>query len=264
MKLFNTSYIQLNHLPIMIHLLIFLNLFSSITSSPLQKRAYTPLPLGTIAPQGWLLEQLILQANALSGVMATSTFPGANTVNQSLWIGGNGQPKPYGSGVTQWLPYWTNGQIPLVELLVAANVTDRLDSTFDLINVCEDIVQYILAHTNKTNGWIGPYLNEPGDTNGHGLWDPLNMLRTLLNYAQAHPEHESSVVTAVVSHLTHTTELLNGGDPVIDWASTRWPTYVEIAQYVLDNFIEKYGTDPNVMVGLNLFLDPNTAAIDTY
>ena len=67
------------------------------------------------------------------------------------------------------------------------------------------------------------------------------MLRTLLNYAQAHPEHESSVVTAVVSHLTHTTELLNGGDPVIDWASTRWPTYVEIAQYILDNFIEKYG-----------------------
>ena len=125
-----------NRLPIMIHLLIILNLFSSITSSPLQKRAYTPLPLGTIAPQGWLLEQLILQANALSGVMATSTFPGANTVNQSLWIGGNGQPKPYGSGVTQWLPYWTNGQIPLIELLVSANVTDRLDSTFDLRQTC--------------------------------------------------------------------------------------------------------------------------------
>ena len=27
-------------------------------------------------------------------------------------------------------------------------------------------------------------LNEPGDNNGHGLWDPLNMLRSLMNYAQ--------------------------------------------------------------------------------
>ena len=37
---------------------------------------------------------------------------------------------------------------------------------------------------------IGPFLNEPGDANGHGLWDPLNMLRTLLNYAEAHPEQK--------------------------------------------------------------------------
>ena len=40
---------------------------------------------------------------------------------------------------------------------------------------------------------IGPFLNEPGDANGHGLWDPLNMLRTLLNYAEAHPEHERTI-----------------------------------------------------------------------
>ena len=38
---------------------------------------------------------------------------------------------------------------------------------------------------------IGPFLNEPGDANGHGLWDPLNMLRTLLNYAEAHPEQKN-------------------------------------------------------------------------
>ena len=29
--------------------------------------AWTPLPLGRLAPRGWLLEQLLLQANSLSG-----------------------------------------------------------------------------------------------------------------------------------------------------------------------------------------------------
>ena len=42
------------------------------------------------------------------------------------------------------------------------------------------IVDYILDHANRTNGWLGPYANEPGDTNGHGLWDPLNTVRALL------------------------------------------------------------------------------------
>ena len=39
--------------------------------------------------------------------------------------------------------------------------------------------------------WIGPYTNEPGDANGHGLWDPLNKLRSLFNYAETKPEENN-------------------------------------------------------------------------
>ena len=35
-------------------------------------------------------------------------------------------------------------------------------------------------------------------------------------------------------------------DPVIKWASTRWPTYVEIAQFLIDEYIPKYGSDTSV------------------
>jgi len=47
------------------------------------------------------LDQLVRQANSLSGFMAKSTFPGANTVNSSRWIGGDGSHQ---GGTTQWLP----------------------------------------------------------------------------------------------------------------------------------------------------------------
>ena len=56
----------------------------------LQPKAFELLPLGSTQPSGWLLNQLVLQANSLSGWMAVSTFPGADTVNSSLWIGGDG------------------------------------------------------------------------------------------------------------------------------------------------------------------------------
>jgi len=146
--------------------------------------AWAPLPLGSIVPGGWLLEQLLVQANALSGFMPRSTFPGADTVNQSLWVGGDA---PTGRGTDQWLPYWSNGNVPLVMLLRAAGpaALARLDPAADLPRVVDEMMEYVLSHTNKSSGWIGPMLNEPGDANGHGLWDPLNMLRSLLAYAEA-------------------------------------------------------------------------------
>lgn len=84
----------------------------------------------------------------------------------------------------QWLPYWTNGNVPLKELIVAAGAADRLDPEARLVETADDYVEYILAHTNRSSGWIGPFLNEPGDANGHGLWDPL-----YVSYAKYCPIH---------------------------------------------------------------------------
>eukprot|EP00729_Bicosta_minor_P010655 gene10655-21529_t len=53
----------------------------------LQPRAFELLPLGAVVPDGWLLNQLVIQANSLSGYLSVSTFPGADTVNTSAWTG---------------------------------------------------------------------------------------------------------------------------------------------------------------------------------
>ena len=203
--------------------------------------AWSPLPLGALAPQGWLLEQLITQANALSGFMPSSTFPGALDVNTSLWVGGN-----LTSGTDQWLPYWSNGNVPLLMLIRAANATGRLDPAARLEQVIDSMMAYVLGHVNKSSGWIGPNLNEPGDGQGHGLWDPLNMLRSLLMYAEGKPQYDRPVAAAVVGHLAAEFALLRT-DPVIKWASTRWPTFVQVCLYVIDRLVPRWGDDADVM-----------------
>ena len=45
--------------------------------------------------------------------MSKSTFPGAYNVNKSIWIGGPGWAFHHNM---QWLPYWMNGNTPLVGL----------------------------------------------------------------------------------------------------------------------------------------------------
>jgi hypothetical protein len=200
----------------------------------LAKKAFVPFQYGKVAPKGWLLGQLVRQANSLSGYMATSTFPGADHVNTSAWVGGDGKKA---GGTTQWLPYWTNGNVPLVALIRAAgpDAVKQLNSDLQLPAVVDQWMDYVLAHTNKTNGWIGPYVNEPGDNNGHGLWDPLNMLRSLIMHMEANPSLAKQVATATVAHLTQEAKLLLT-DPVYKWAQTRWPTFVEICHYVSYSF----------------------------
>ena len=186
--------------------------------------AWAQLPIRALAPDGWLLDQLVTQANGLSGYLPKSTFPGAEQVNASAWWGGGGDA-PFG-GTIQWLPYWANGNIPLLELIRNAGAESRLDADARLGAVVDAMVDTVLSRRNATTGWLGPYVNEPGDTNGHGLWDPLNMLRALLYYAEAHGEREAQIASAVVGHLGAEFVLLRS-DPVYKWASTRWPTFVQ-------------------------------------
>ena len=81
---------------------------------PLVERKYTPLPVGSITPTGWLLTQLQLQADGLSGHLA-QFWP---DVQKSVWIGGGGD-----GGLHERTPYWLNGIVPLAFLLRNANAT---------------------------------------------------------------------------------------------------------------------------------------------
>jgi hypothetical protein len=83
------------------------------TDATLAPRAFTPLPVGSITPKGWLLKQLKLQAEGLSGHLA-QFWPDVMT---SIWIGGKDD-----GGLHERVPYWLNGIVPLAFLLKNAQV----------------------------------------------------------------------------------------------------------------------------------------------
>eukprot|EP01064_Diplonema_japonicum_P018109 TRINITY_DN26800_c0_g1_i1.p1 TRINITY_DN26800_c0_g1~~TRINITY_DN26800_c0_g1_i1.p1 ORF type:complete len:757 (+),score=186.25 TRINITY_DN26800_c0_g1_i1:47-2272(+) len=85
---------------------------TTIEGSPLVPRN-TPLPVGSVTPKGWLLKQLTLQAEGLSGHLS-QFWP---DVMSSIWIGGQND-----SGLHERTPYWLNGVVPLSFLLKNAGV----------------------------------------------------------------------------------------------------------------------------------------------
>ncbi len=80
----------------------------------LEPNIYTALPTGSVTPRGWLLDQLTIQAQGLTGHLA-QFWP---DVQKSVWIGGGGD-----GGLHERTPYWLNGIVPLAYLLRNANVS---------------------------------------------------------------------------------------------------------------------------------------------
>ena len=114
---------------------------------------FHPLPLGAIKPQGWLKDQLVLQANGLSGHLPLFW---ADVMNSS-WIGG----KADGAGaVHERVPYWLNGFLPLAYQL--ENQT--------LIDMALKYIDYIISHQTD-DGWLGP--DDIRDGNAYWAQQPM-------------------------------------------------------------------------------------------
>ena len=148
--------------------------------------AYHPLSVGSIAPRGWLLKQLEIQANGLSGHLAMFWPP----IAESWWVGGTG-------GTGGAVPYWLNGLVPLAYQLKAAgieevNPTSKCTTSHDHaaedhsstgnVRPLDQVRTYIRGILNRvgSDGWIGPPLND-----GDGYYVATNAVFSLIQYAEA-------------------------------------------------------------------------------
>jgi DUF1680 family protein len=159
--------------------------------APLQQGAFMLLPLGAIAPEGWLRRQLEIQARGLTGHL-DEIWPDVGP--QSGWLGGSGESWERG-------PYFLDGLLPIAYLL-------HDDA---LIAKANRYVEWTLTH-QASSGWIGPASNTD-------WWPNMVMLKVLAQYQEATGDPRVvPVLTKYFHH--HLTEAAKR--PLKDWAAYRW------------------------------------------
>src|SRR6202049_1697741 len=137
--------------------IVFLSLGAVPNRAPLQPNAFNPLPLTSVMPKGWLLEQLRIQARGLSGHI-DEFWPdlGAN----SGWLGGAGESWERG-------PYFLDGLVPLAYLTGDPVLIGKVRKWMD----------WTLDH-QQPEGWIGPTKNKD-------WWPNYVMLKALTQFQEA-------------------------------------------------------------------------------
>ncbi len=128
--------------------------------SLLKTPALRPLPLREIQPQGWLRNQLRIQANGLSGHLDLF-WP---DIRDSAWFGGPADG-------WERVPYWLDGFIPLAWLLDDEALKDRASRDVD----------YILEHQQE-DGWICPVNDNRAQ---YDVWALFLVLKVLVVYESA-------------------------------------------------------------------------------
>jgi hypothetical protein len=158
--------------------------------------AFRPLPLGSVRPEGWLLRQLRVQADGLSGHL-DEFWP---DVKQSRWFGGETEG-------WERAPYWLDGVIPLAWLVDDKPLKNRISSYVD----------FIVAH-QRPDGWYAPY---PSDANAksYDLWAILLANKMLVQYHEA--TGDARVLRAVVRNLEASHKALDR-TPLFGWGKFRW------------------------------------------
>lgn len=169
---------------------------SAPSAAGLAAPAFTPLPLGSVRPAGWLARQLRIQADGLSGHL-DRFWP---DVGQSQWFGGSAEG-------WERAPYWLDGAIPLAWLLDDAPMRSRITTYVD----------FIVTH-QRADGWYGPY-PEDAVAKRYDMWAILLANKVLAQYHEA--TGDPRALDAIVRSQR---AMLPGLDrtPLYGWGKFRW------------------------------------------
>lgn len=113
-----------------------------------------------IKPAGWLLRQLRIQAEGLSGHL-DKIWP---DVSQSAWIGGDKEG-------WERVPYWLDGFVPLAWLLDDADLKARAQRYIDAILAGQ-----------KADGWICPCADD--ERAHYDMWAAFLICKALMVYGE--------------------------------------------------------------------------------
>ncbi len=131
--------------------------------APLEPNLFTQLPIGAIKPQGWLQEQLKLQAQGELGRL--------QDISKFLKWEGNGWVNPEASGGWEEVPYWLKGYGDLGYVLGDEKIIAEARRWIDAI----------LA-TQQPDGWFGPSGLRTSLKGKADMWPHMPVLNALQSY----------------------------------------------------------------------------------
>lgn len=161
----------------------------------LRQNKYNFFTTKEIEPSGWLLKQLKIQAEGLSGNL-DKAWP---DIRDSKWIGGDRDG-------WERVPYWLDGFIPLAYLL----------KDNDLINRAKKYIDGILAGQHK-DGWLCPCADS--ERHRYDLWALFLLLKVLVLYHDC--SQDERIEDAVYRALYNLKDVVRG-TTIFNWASSRW------------------------------------------
>ncbi len=169
---------------------------------------YQELPLGSIKPKGWLLNQLQIMRNGSTGHLDEVH---AKIANDNGWLGGKGDG-------WEETPYWLDGAVPLAYLLDDAALKTK-------------VLKYIewTLKSQRPSGYFGPITKQereqgiqitPGNCEaGEDWWPKMVMLKVMQQYYEA--TRDERVITFMTRYFQYQMKSLEAC-PIGKW--TEWAT----------------------------------------
>ncbi|CAM4063743.1 glycoside hydrolase family 127 protein [Paenibacillus alkaliterrae] len=158
------------------------------------------LPLGSIKAEGWLYNQLRIQADGLTGHLEENW---ADAGPNNGWIGGNGESWERG-------PYYVDGLLPLAYILGDER----------LIAKANRWVEWSLS-SQRENGFFGPARIETVNSEvdkQHDWWHFMIMLKVMMQYEEA--TGDERIVPFLTKFLGYVRETIEE-QPLKGWAESR-------------------------------------------
>ncbi|HUA39554.1 MAG TPA: beta-L-arabinofuranosidase domain-containing protein [Candidatus Sulfopaludibacter sp.] len=188
-----------------------------INRAPLLATPFVALPLGSVRPQGWLLEQCELQRDGITG-HAEEIYANDLGTN-SAWLGGTGENWERG-------PYYLKGLIALAYTLDDDSLKQKAQKWID----------WLLEH-QLPDGYIGPKSNDD-------WWPRMNATYALRDYYEATADPR---VLTVLSNYFHYMLANLLSRPLNDWGRARAGDEMETALWLYNR-----NGDTNLLALVNL------------
>lgn len=168
--------------------------------APLAETPFTALPVGAVKAEGWLLTQLELQKNGLTGhsetIYHTATELGVN----NDWLGGTGD---------SWerAPYYVKGLVALAFTLNDETLKTRAKKWIDWS-----------VDNQQSNGFFGP-------ANNRDWWARMPMLYAIRDYYEA--TNDSRIIPFFTKYFQYQLNNIDS-QPLSSWGRSRAGDNIEI------------------------------------